>query len=462
MAPNRGMLAALASVGVLLAATVGCGSDSGGQNALTITANAINSAGGKNADEAKWIEEWIIPRFVEEQQAKGRTVEVKFQATGVPDEDYKNRIAKDLKTGTGADVVSLDGIWVGEFAEGQQIEPLDELVGADKAQAWDGWQHMPETVRRLMSYGGKQFGIPQGTDGRVLFFNRELFERAGLPTDWQPTSWDQILEAGRKLKAVPGVIPVQLNAGTSFGEATTMQGILPLLAGAGSAMHDGGKWVGNTLNFREVLEFYRTLYGEQLGDAELQQDAKGREKSFEKFAKGQVGILLEGDFLWRGVLNPAGGSFPMADRDTVVGWAKIPAAAPRAGVNGQDFVSMSGGSGRVISPKSKNVELAWELLQFMNSPAAYEQWISMGGARITPRQDVNAKVLGGDPMLTFVSEQILPITSLRPALPEYSTVSKAMQQATLDVVTGTSPADAAAAYGKAVEEAVGKDKVASD
>ncbi|CAM4127495.1 extracellular solute-binding protein [Nocardia ninae] len=462
MASNWRVFAAVVSASALLMGTAGCGDDGDGQS-LTITANAINSAGGKNAAEAKWIEDWVIPNFVEQQKAKGVTVKVKFQATGVPDEDYKSRIAKDLKTGTGADVVSLDGIWVGEFAEGEQIRPLDELVGADKVQAWDGWQHMPETVRQLTSYNGVQYGIPQETDGRVLFFNRKLFAQAGLPADWQPTSWDQVLEAGRKLKTVPGVTPVQLNAGTSFGEATTTQGVLPLLAGTGSTLFEGGKWVGNTAKFRRVLDFYRTVYSERLGDAELQQDAKGREKSFEKFAKGQVGILLEGDYFWRGVLNPTGGSFPMAERDTQVGWARIPAATPGAGVRQQDFVSMSGGGGRVINPKSKNVGLAWELLQFMNSPEAFKGLLAGGGPRITARQDVNAEALGGDPMLTFVSEQVLPITSLRPALPEYTKVSKALQQATLDVVTGTGTADAAAAYGKAVEEAVGgKEKVAGD
>ncbi|PXX57602.1 carbohydrate ABC transporter substrate-binding protein (CUT1 family) [Nocardia tenerifensis] len=461
MASNWRMFAAVVGVGTLLAGSAACGSDGGGDS-LTITANAINSAGGKNAAEAQWIEDWVIPKFVAQQQAKGVTVKVRFQATGVPDEDYKSRIAKDLKTGTGADVVSLDGIWVGEFAEGQQIKPLDDLVGADKVAAWDGWRQIPESVQRLTSYHGVQYGVPQETDGRVLFFNRKLFQQAGLPADWQPTSWDQVLEAGRKLKSVPGVIPVQLNAGTSFGEATTTQGVLPLLAGAGTTLYEGDKWVGNTAKLRSVLDLYRTVYDENLGDAQLQQDAKGREKSFEKFAKGQVGILLESDYLWRGVLNPKGGSFPMAERDTQVGWAKVPAATPGTGVNRQDFVSVSGGGGRVINPKSKHAELAWELLQFMNSPEAFEALLAGGGPRITARQDVNAQALGGDPMLTFVSQQILPITSLRPALPEYTKVSKALQQATLDVITGKSTADAAAAYAKAVADAVGKDKVAGD
>ncbi|WP_244467379.1 extracellular solute-binding protein [Nocardia vulneris] len=461
MGSKMRVLAVAVSVGVSLTGVTACGSDSDGES-LTITANAINSAGGKNAAEAKWIEDWVIPEFVAQQRAKGVTVRVKFQATGVPDEDYKSRIAKDLKTGTGADVVSLDGIWVGEFAEGEQIAPLDELVGADQVKAWDGWRQMPESVQRLLSYNGAQYGIPQETDGRVLFFNRKLFEQAGLPADWQPASWDDVLAAGRKLKAVPGVIPVQLDAGTSFGEATTTQGVLPLLAGAGSELYEDGKWVGNTAKFRRVLEFYRTLYGEKLGDAQLQQDAKGREKSFEKFAGGQVGILLESDYFWRGVLNPAGGSAPMADRDTAVGWARIPASTPGAGVHRQDFVSMSGGGGRVLNPKSKNIELAWELLQFMNSPTAFAQLLAAGGPRITARQDVNADVLSGDPLLTFVSQQVLPTTSLRPALPEYTRVSKAIQQATLDVITGTSPADAAAEYGTTVAEAVGRDKVAGD
>lgn len=453
------VLAVAVSVGLSFTGVTACGSDGGGES-LTITANAINSAGGKNAAEAEWIEDWVIPKFVAQQQAKGVTVRVRFQATGVPDEDYKSRIAKDLKTGTGADVVSLDGIWVGEFAEGKQIAPLDELVGAEQVQAWDGWRQMPESVQRLLSYNGTRYGIPQETDGRVLFFNRKLFEQAGLPADWQPVSWADVLAAARKLKAVPGVIPVQLNAGTSFGEATTTQGVLPLLAGAGSLLYEDGKWVGDTAKFRQVLEFYRTLYGEQLGDAQLQQDAKGREKSFEKFSAGQVGILLESDYFWRGVLNPSGGSVPMADRDATVGWARIPAITPGAGVHGQDFVSMSGGGGRVINPKSKNVELAWELLQFMNSPEALTQLLTAGGPRITARQDVNAEALRADPLLSFVAQQILPTTSLRPALPEYNRVSKAMQQAALDVVTGTSPADAAAEYGAAVAEAVGEDKVA--
>ena len=51
---------------------------------LTIAANAVS--GGKNAEEADWIENYVIPTFVEQQQADGVDVTVEFQSSGVDDE----------------------------------------------------------------------------------------------------------------------------------------------------------------------------------------------------------------------------------------------------------------------------------------------------------------------------------------------------------------------------------------
>lgn len=90
---------------------------------LTITANAV--AGGKNARGADWIANWVIPRFTEAQKAKGVDATVRFEQNGAGDEDFKTKVALDLKTGGGGDVVELDGIWLGEFAQAGLVEPLD-------------------------------------------------------------------------------------------------------------------------------------------------------------------------------------------------------------------------------------------------------------------------------------------------------------------------------------------------
>ncbi|MFE2757619.1 extracellular solute-binding protein [Actinosynnema sp. NPDC059335] len=424
---------------------------------LTITANAV--AGGKNARGADWITNWVIPRFTEAQRAKGVTATVRFEQNGAGDEDYKTKVALDFKTGGGGDVVELDGIWLGEFAQAGHVRPLAEVVGADVVDAWDGWRQIPAAVRGLGEFGGGRYGVPMGTDGRVLFYNKELFARAGLPTDWQPRSWDDVLDAAAKLKALPGVTPLQLNAGTAMGEATTMQGVLPALAGTGALVHDDGKWQGATPGVREVLSLYRRVYADGLGDPVVQQEAKGRDRSFALFAEHRIGILPESDYFWRSVVEPRNGVAKMADRDAVVGWALIPARVPGAGVGGQDFVSMSGGGVRVVNPNSRYPRQAWELVEFMNSAEAVKAALA-GGAQVTQRSDVNDEVLAGDPMLRFVAERVLPITRYRPGLADYPKVSAALQQATADVVSGRSPEEAARSYHEALVRAVGEGNVA--
>jgi multiple sugar transport system substrate-binding protein len=470
IAGHRRTALAVTGLVALAATTAGClgknaNSDST-RNAdakeFTISIGGNGIAGGKNAAQADWITNWVIPRVVADQKAKGRTAHVTYQPSGAGDEDYKSKVALDLKTGSGADIYSIDGIWVGEFADAGYIKPIEDLVGKGKADAWDGWAQIPPAVQGNMSDHGRRYGVPLGTDGRVIYFNRTLFAQAGLPADWQPRSWDDILTAGQTLKAkLPGVTPIQLNAGTAMGEATSMQGILPLLVGAGRQIWSDGRWQGDTPAVRDALGVYQKIYGGGLGDPVLQQDAKGRDKSFQAFAAGKIGMLFEGDYFWRAVVDPVKGIAKMPDRDQTVGYAMIPARAPGAGIRGQDFVSMSGGSGHVLNPATKYPQQAWDLLQFLHSKDATVA--SLGGsARITQRQDVNNEVLKSDPMLSFVAQKVLPLTAYRPGFAVYPRVSQALQQATLDVATGRTPAEAAATYQRTIEPIVGGvDKLAA-
>lgn len=462
---KRRLLAAFAltTVGAVVLAGCSGGSepeteDESGPVTLTLTTNSIT--GGKNSAEADWIADWVIPEFEKAMDAEGKDVTVEFQPQGVDDEDYKTKIALDLQSGKGADIIGMDGIWVGEFAEAGYIKPLSD-VGGEAVDDWDGWAQIPDAVQNALSFDGDRYGVPQGADGRVLYYNKDLFAQAGLDEDWAPQSWDDILDAARDLKDLDGVTPIQLNAGTAMGEATTMQGLLPMLVGTGEQVYEDGKWIGATDGMEKTLDLYETIYvDEGLGDPVLQQEASGRDTSFQLFAEGKIGILLEGDYFWRSVINPAEGvgTAPMADRDTTVGYAKIPAIEPGDGINDQDYVSMSGGTGRVLNPNSKHAALAWELLAFMNSPEAYEARAA-GTLSISPRNDVNEKLLASDPMLTFVSEEVLPITAYRPGLAAYPQVSVLLQQATLDVATGTSVDDALKTYVRGLEGVVGPDAI---
>lgn len=462
----RRTVATFAAAALSLGVVTACSSDEeetsteeGGPIKLTITTNAIS--GGKNAAEADWLENYVIPEFEKAQEEAGNDVTVEFVPQGVDDEDYKTKIALDFQSGSGADVVGIDGIWVGEFAQAGYIQPLSDTAGS-AVDEWDGWDQIPEAVQGALSFEDQRYGVPGGADGRVLYYNKDLFEAAGLDREWEPTSWGEVLDAARDLKDSGVATPIQLNAGTAMGEATTMQGLLPVLAASGDGIWNDGQWTGDTEGMREALEIYKTIYvDEGLGDPILQQETAGRDTSFDEFAQGNIGILLEGDYFWRSVVNPAEGTAPMENRDEVVGYVKIPAIEPGSGIDGQDFVSMSGGAGRVLNPNSDHPEMAWELLAFMNSAEAYEARVA-DTIMITPRDDVNAEILADDEMLTYISEEVLPITSYRPGVAEYPEVSVALQQLTLDVVTGTSIDDAVSTYTGTLESIVGADNITND
>lgn len=238
-----------------------------------------------------------------------------------------------------------------------------------------------------------------------------------------------------------------------------MQGFLPMLVGTGVRIweEDAG-WQGASAEVEQVLDLYHTIYvEEELGDPLLQQEAAGRDNSFLQFSEGQIGMLLEGDYLWRSVINPDSDVAPMDNRDEVIGWAKIPAVESGAGVNGQDFVSMSGGGGTVLNPNTEHPELAWELLAFKESAEALLERHAEQ-PRITARADVNSELIT-DPLISFVADEVLPITFYRPGFEVYPQVSVALQEATAAAADGATGAEAAAQYQSALEEIVGAENI---
>jgi multiple sugar transport system substrate-binding protein len=421
----------------------------------TITLTIGGVATGAEHD---WLVNTIKPAFEAQMAEEGKTVVVEvpdFAGTG---EDARQQFVLDLGVGAGADILSFDGFWLPEFVEGGLLTPLTELVGPE-ALEWDGWEQTPEALQNILGYNGDLYGIARGTDARVIWYRSDILEQAGLPADWQPTSWEELLEAARTIKAaLPDVTPLQLNAGTAMGEATTLQGYLMALLGAGHHIYDfeQSKWIVSSPAILDTLNLYKTIYlDEELGDARFQLTANGREDAFAAFSEGTLAMYVEGDFLWRGPIA-TGGNYPLENRDEVVDFALMPAIEPGAGINGQDFVTISGGTGYVLNPNTANPQEAWQLLTYMFSLEALEELQALQ-PRIRARLDVPVT---GDETMSRIAEEVLPLTVIRPQLPEYNQVSVEAQLMTERVVSGEmTPEEAMAAYDEAVTAIVGEDNV---
>ncbi|MEX2744480.1 extracellular solute-binding protein [Rhizobium mongolense] len=425
---------------------------------LDITCRCV--VGGVNSGTAEWIQKKIIPAFTEKMKAQGKDVTVKLTQFGGEDEQLTQQLALDFSTGAGPDVSAFDGFLIPSFVQGGLLKPLEEIAGPDVA-SWDGWSHIADGTKALMSYQGKPYGIALGTDARMIFVRRDLFQKAGLDADsWQPKSWGELLDAARKIKAAdPDSFPLQLNAGVSMGEATTMQGYWMALLGTGEQVTDeNGKYIAASQGILDTLRLYKTIYvDDKLGDQRAQLLADGRNRTFANFRDGKTAMLVEGDWFYRSVTAP-GAEFAVADRDKVMTWKKMPAAQPGKGLRGQDFVTISGGTGFVINPHTDAPKESWDLLSFMNSQEQLTAFQEIQPA-IRIRDDV---AIPNSPFLTETAKTLLPITTARPNDANYNKVSTEIQRMTESVVSGEmSPEDAMAQYKAAIVAIVGEENTVS-
>ncbi len=422
---------------------------------LTFTCRCVE--GGVNNNLVVWLKTYVFPNFEEMMAAQGREVTVELVEFGGSDEQLKEQYALDLSVGSGYDLMSFDGFWVPEFVGAGLLEPLEEVAGP-VVNEWDGWNHISPGIQEILSYQGQVYGIPAGTDVRQIFYRTDLFEQAGIEVPWQPTSWDEVLETARTLKEAGVQVPIQLNAGTPMGEATTMQGYFMALLGAGHHLYDfeQNKWIVSSPGILDTLNLYKTIYvDEELGDARMQLLQDGRNRSFVEFRDSNIGMLVEGDWFWRSVIVP-GSETGIENRNEVVSWAMMPAKEPGAGFNGQDFVSISGGTGYLINPNTEHPQEAWEFLAYMSDRDAVRAF-ELIQPRISFRDDVE---VAGDAEMTAMAAALLPYTTVRPMLPEYPLVSTELQLMTERVVSGEmSPEEAMQAFDDAVTEIVGEENV---
>lgn len=413
--------------------------------------------GGVNSNLFIWLRSYVVPTFEDMMAAEGIDVTVHLREFDGGDEDLRDAYESELRMNGGADLMAFDGFWIPEFYANGLIKPLVEIVETD-IRSWSGWAHIPDSVEALMMYQGVRFGIPHGTDVRVIFYRNDLFEQAGIATPWQPTSWDDILDAARQLKAAGVDVPLQLNAGTAMGEATTMQGYFMALLGTGEHMYDFAeeKWIASSPGILSTLDFYRTIYvDEQLGDVNLQLASDGRDQSFSLFGDGEIAILVEGDFFWRAVLFTEMG---FERRGALVDWAMMPAMQPGTGYRAQDFVTISGGGGWILNPNTAHPEIAWRLISHMSDVEAVRAF-QLAQPRISFRDDVPT---AGDATMTAMAEAMLELSTVRPQLPEYPALSVEAQRMTERVITGEmTPEDAMAAYAEAVTALVGAENTIS-
>ncbi|MFJ8462323.1 extracellular solute-binding protein [Streptomyces swartbergensis] len=371
-----------------------------------------------------------------------------------PDSEYYTKLQQMLRSPkTAPDLVYEDTFLINSDITSGYLKPLDPYLAK-----WPDWNRFIDTAKAAAKgEDGKTYGVPDGTDTRGLWFDKGVFAKAGLPADWQPKTWKDVLTAARTIKQkVPGVIPLNVYTGKPVGEAATMQTFEMLLYGTNDGSTDplydknAKKWIAGGQGFEDALAFVETVYQEKLGpdvsDA-LDPNVMTRVRG-EWLPKGRLGIALDGSWLPQDWLPGSGHEWP--------GWSKKLGLAAMPTQHGQapGKVSMSGGWTWSIPAKAGNPDLAFEFIKTMQTKANAQKWY-VANSGIAVREDV-AKDPGyatAQPGIRFFTD-LVRYTHYRPAYPAYPKVSTAIQEAMERVTTGDMSVDeAAGAYVDALKDA---------
>jgi len=405
---------------------------------------------------AEWLASLVEPGIKAFEAETGE----KVNAIKLPGAGYDQRIALDLSAGTAADVVQMDSFMVSELASANYLLPLDE-----SASKWDQYQYYMKGLLEVASYDGHVYALPTDTDVRMLWYSKPNFEKAGIATPWEPKSWADVLDAAQKLKDAGVDYAFQIPAGTKQGEAATMQGFYMALLGADKPDDDRnrllnrktGQWIGDSPALRRTLDLYHQVYvDKKLTPADLNYATDPGAAVRQALADGKLGILASGSWedacLWdcNGVNLPS-----REERDQLVGWTPWPGSGEPGA---KATTNISGGWTIGVNAKAANPDLAFKLVTSIFDEKNFKEW-TLANHRMAVRTDISeSPEYMADPYLAKATALAADTTG-RDTIPGYQTVSALVQQATSDILDGSSVDEVIQTYHDALVDEFGADKV---
>lgn len=270
-------------------------------------------------------------------EAQNPNIKIKYEMASF--EDYFTKLQTRLAGGSAPDTFELNYENFVNYASKGALLPLDKLLKADKE--FDPSQ-INQKAFDAFQYKGKQFGMVESFSDVVLFYNKDLFDAAGVSypnADW---TWKDELDAAKKLtnkdKGIYGTYaPIQ------FWE------FYKTIAQNGGSIFNKDKTEA-TVNSPENIEALQWMvdkvnkYGVTPTDAKMSGQSDG-----DLFKAGKIAMLRTG--IW------------MMDsfKDAPFKWdiALEPGNTQKA----HHFFANS----LAISKDSKHPEAAWKWLKFMSA-----------------------------------------------------------------------------------------------
>ncbi len=274
---------------------------------------------------------------------------IEVEIMNEPGQRAMDKLQTMVAAGNPPDVMSIHGAYFMPMAASGALLDLDPLIAEDKD--FDLEDFYPQLVEQCR-YQGKLYSLPRYTSVYVLFYNRDLFDAAGLSYPDAAWTWDDYLAAARKL-TVNDPDPNKRR----FGCVIDFWGarIYPWIWSAGGEILDktGTRCLLDMPESQEALQFLVDLRHKWKVCPPTTQAEK--KQNIAMFVNGQVAMFQTG--AW---------DIQAMKEAKSLHWDIAPLPMKK------QHATLMGMENYAIAAQTKHPKEAWELLKFLLSPHAQE------------------------------------------------------------------------------------------
>jgi multiple sugar transport system substrate-binding protein len=333
---------------VLMAIALPIGQPAKAADEVTISYGWWSNGPTGDENHRKWLDEF-------EKANPG----IKVNSEILPWGSYWDKVQTTTAGGNAYDVIGMCSCFAATYMDNGVLLDLKTFKDYDEVA-----KRMNPNALSIFSWNDTQYGMPVGMAVRVLGYNKDLFDKAGVeyPDPTRPLTVDQLIEMAKKLTIEKDGKVVQYMWNPNNSEPW-----YGFIASEGGQMYDS--WVNPTkvmVNDEKGIAGLKRL--KQLVDAKVVPplaEFTGNEWGDGGLASLRTGKVAMAD------LGPWNFADIMKDKLNI-GTTIYP-----VGEEGQESYLTSGSNGYTISKDSKHAEAAWAFIKWMTekeNQLAYAKW----------------------------------------------------------------------------------------
>ncbi len=291
---------------------------------------------------------------------------IKVDFLHTPSSDYMTKLQTMLAGGDYPDVIYLGNGDAPAFVTRGQLLPIDPYIQQDNLDLSDVFA----ANLALYNVDGVQYGFPADAPSQQIFYNKSLFEAAGIEvpsSDWtdEGWNWDAFLE-----KAIALTDASKNQYGFHVNPSFRAWWVWITANGGSFYNEDGTACVLNAPEAVEAMQFLADLI-----------HVHGVSPTIDVANEMGSSTLFESGVSAMETWFPAIGYMRSHIGDKFA-WDVAPHPAGKAGKS-----CAGGGTGHMIAASAPHPDAAWQFLKFMISTPAVEKWTEVMGI-VPPLQSV--------------------------------------------------------------------------